>query len=252
MEVHHHAQTERKRLKHYLFEFFMLFLAVFCGFLAENLREHYVENLRAKEFARSLYDDFKVDTAVIQRTKNEKIWILAKYDSALNILKANNIAPNNEFLYYIERYLFFNDVFTSQDVTYQQLKNSGSFRYFKNLELYKTIADYFNLYSRYQSVDGEFNKTDKRMESRNFESSLFDPADLTSLENLHVHNFYDLALPSDKKLKPIINDQQRLKEFYLLVANEASRTRSARLFLDWLNDKAATIINDLKKEYHLK
>src|SRR5574338_330570 len=127
MEVHHHPHPEGKRLKHYLFEFFMLFLAVFCGFLAENLREHYVENIRAKEFAKSLYDDFKADTAAIQRTRDEKTWILAKYDSALHILKSSNIAPNNEFLYYVERYLFFNDVFTSQDVTYQQLKNSGSF-----------------------------------------------------------------------------------------------------------------------------
>jgi len=38
MEAHPHTYTERKRLKHYLFEFLMLFLAVFCGFLAENFR----------------------------------------------------------------------------------------------------------------------------------------------------------------------------------------------------------------------
>src|SRR5215213_11711783 len=39
MEVHHHSHTERKRWQHYLFEFFMLFLAVFAGFLAENWRK---------------------------------------------------------------------------------------------------------------------------------------------------------------------------------------------------------------------
>ncbi|HWC53225.1 MAG TPA: hypothetical protein VG676_06550 [Chitinophagaceae bacterium] len=259
MEVHTHSHSESppagragKKWFHYLWEFLMLFLAVFCGFLAENLREHYVENLRAKEFAKSLYDDFKADTASIQRTRDEKTWILAKHDSALHILKSNNIASNNEFLYYVERYLFFNDVFTSQDVTYQQLKNSGSFRYFKNQELYKKIADYFNLYKRYQSVDGEFSKANNKVELRNFESSLFDPVDLTNLDNSRAHNFYDLALPSDRKLKPMINDPQKLKEFYLLIADEASRTTSARIFLDWLNGKAANIINGLKQEYHLK
>ena len=40
MEVHAHTHTEKKKFTHYLWEFLMLFLAVFCGFLAENFREH--------------------------------------------------------------------------------------------------------------------------------------------------------------------------------------------------------------------
>ena len=36
MEVHHHGHVhETKKWKEYLFQFLMLFLAVFCGFLAE-------------------------------------------------------------------------------------------------------------------------------------------------------------------------------------------------------------------------
>jgi hypothetical protein len=53
MEVHHHAHTARKKWTHYFWEFLMLFLAVFCGFMAENIREHKIEQHRAKEFARS-------------------------------------------------------------------------------------------------------------------------------------------------------------------------------------------------------
>jgi hypothetical protein len=47
MEVHAHTHTARKKWTHYFWEFLMLFLAVFCGFLAENYREHYVEHQRA-------------------------------------------------------------------------------------------------------------------------------------------------------------------------------------------------------------
>ena len=36
MEVHHHAHTSRKKWTHYFWEFLMLFLAVFCGFLARK------------------------------------------------------------------------------------------------------------------------------------------------------------------------------------------------------------------------
>ena len=37
MEVHHHAHHDhgKKTWKSYFWEFFMLFLAVFCGFMAE-------------------------------------------------------------------------------------------------------------------------------------------------------------------------------------------------------------------------
>ena len=46
MEVHTHTHTPRKKWTHYFWEFIMLFLAVFCGFLAENQREHYIEQQR--------------------------------------------------------------------------------------------------------------------------------------------------------------------------------------------------------------
>jgi hypothetical protein len=44
MEVHTHTHTARKKWTHYFWEFLMLFLAVFAGFLAENQREHIVEH----------------------------------------------------------------------------------------------------------------------------------------------------------------------------------------------------------------
>ena len=65
MEVHAHAHTARKKWTHYFWEFLMLFLAVFCGFLAENQREHYVENQREKKFARRLLSDIREEFNVL-------------------------------------------------------------------------------------------------------------------------------------------------------------------------------------------
>jgi hypothetical protein len=49
MEVHHpHHPTHKKKWSEYLLEFFMLFLAVFLGFLAESKREQIVERHREK------------------------------------------------------------------------------------------------------------------------------------------------------------------------------------------------------------
>jgi hypothetical protein len=44
MEVHAHTHTSRKKWTHYFWEFLMLFLAVFCGFLAEYKLEHVIEH----------------------------------------------------------------------------------------------------------------------------------------------------------------------------------------------------------------
>src|SRR6185369_2188259 len=59
MEVHAHTHTERKKWTHYLWEFLMLFLAVFCGFLAEYQLEHKIEKDREVQYIRSLYEDLK-------------------------------------------------------------------------------------------------------------------------------------------------------------------------------------------------
>src|ERR1044071_1378223 len=66
MEVHAHSHTEKKKWTHYFWEFLMLFLAVFCGFLAENFREHSIEHKRAKQFASSLLNDLKEDTLALK------------------------------------------------------------------------------------------------------------------------------------------------------------------------------------------
>jgi predicted MPP superfamily phosphohydrolase len=65
MDVHHHSHTERKKWAHYFWEFLMLFLAVFCGFLAENQRRHMVEHQREKQYMGSLLSDLAADTTVL-------------------------------------------------------------------------------------------------------------------------------------------------------------------------------------------
>src|SRR5215204_7001171 len=79
MEVHHHTHTAdsdpstssghrgRKKWTHYFWEFLMLFLAVFAGFLAENQREHYVEDQRAKALAKNLYKEIYTDSVTVQQ-----------------------------------------------------------------------------------------------------------------------------------------------------------------------------------------
>lgn len=252
MEVHHHPQLHHnsKPWKEYLLEGLMIFIAVSLGFFAEQLREHFVESKREREYVQSLYNDLKADTAIIQRTYDEKSWILAKYDSAEHILGSNNITANNEFIYYTERYLNNNDVFNSQDVTYQQLKSSGNFRYIKTIELYKKIADYYSLYLQYQSIDGSFYPNKKEL--IDLEVKLFNAKDLASLDNPNPSKFYNLVLrPEGKIFEPIELDKQNLNSLYLRFADAKGRTIGSAVFLNWLKGMATELLKELKNEYHL-
>src|SRR5574339_383292 len=91
MEVHHHTHTPRKKWTHYFWEFLMLFLAITLGFFVENKREHYIEQLRAKEFARSLVSDIARDTAnityIISRIKTQ----IKNTDSLVSYLKNHKL-----------------------------------------------------------------------------------------------------------------------------------------------------------------
>ena len=250
MEVHHHSHTPRKKWTHYFWEFLMLFLAVTLGFLVENQREHYIEHTREKQYVKSLYDDFKVDTFTIQRTFDEKKWTLAKLDSLQDILESGQIAQNNELIYYFEKFLTKKDVFTSQDVTYKQLLSSGNLRYFKNLELYKKIANYYNLYNRYQELaEGSFGTVSELTE---VESKLFDGGDLNSLYDSSGLTFYTLFKRPERKFHLINADKENLNFLLVKTGNVYYATNAAARFLAWLKVYADEIVTDIKKEYHLK
>ena len=59
----------------------MLFLAVFCGFLAENEREHMVEHQREKQYMQSLVSDLAADTAVLSNGVPLKLRRISSIDS---------------------------------------------------------------------------------------------------------------------------------------------------------------------------
>ena len=149
MEVHHHAHTARKKWTHYFWEFLMLFLAVFCGFLAENFREHQVENSRAHQYIRSFYEDLKNDTArlnILIAYDDEKITALKTmyncYDTVSQDLKATGCMG------ILIKHSRSNRGFVLTDRTLKQLANAGGYRLLGKGEA-DSIIVYENMYKGY-------------------------------------------------------------------------------------------------------
>lgn len=156
MEVHHHAHdpashTHKKNWKSYAWEFLMLFLAVFCGFLAEYQLEHAIEKQRAAEFAVSLHRDVAADTVFIHGTIDQSLTCVSYIDSLIDLL-ANpvqlKVKTAEAFKYSV--YAFAVPFYSPNESTLQQLLNSGSLRYFKNTELVDTVKWYSSMIAEYQ------------------------------------------------------------------------------------------------------
>ena len=106
MEVHTHTHTARKKWTHYFWEFLMLFLAVFCGFLAENQREHIVEGHRAKEYAKGLLSDMRLDTGELRRGIAVTNLTISAIDSIVsNSRKSTNNNTVPAAVYYYSRFI---------------------------------------------------------------------------------------------------------------------------------------------------
>ena len=143
MEVHAHTHSARKKWTHYFWEFLMLFLAVFCGFLAEYQLEHKIEKDREKQYAISLYEDLKIDTASLSESMRINDFVTRKIDTFRNMVQHQPLQslPAGTWYYYGRfgtRYL----QVAFQDATLHQLKNSGGLRYFKNRQVADAIARY--------------------------------------------------------------------------------------------------------------
>jgi hypothetical protein len=146
MEVHAHSHTARKKWTHYLWEFLMLFLAVTLGFFVENQREHFVEHQRAKIFAESLVEDLQTDTAEIRLSGNNIDSFLIMTDLFFAELKKPRSFQNDSTLQIIgAKYIYEFNFFDATMGNYEQVKNSGALRYFKQslvkkLTVYETGA----------------------------------------------------------------------------------------------------------------
>ena len=251
MEVHHHAHTPRKKWTHYFWEFLMLFLAVFCGFLAENQREHFVEKKRAKEYARSLVHDLSTDTSQLSEFMKQSPFNIAKYDSFLLVHRNLKTASTGQ-LYYYSSFVNAMTDFTSNVSTLDQIKNSGSLRYFDPL-LQDKISGYARLVDRnkdYKPFGLPIHERAIALASKIFDGEvfyynyLFDPAKQNSR-------------PTDSFMRsnpPLINsDPALLKEFSnAVIAKKKAEFIMLNVYYKPAFDKAVELINLLSEKYHFK
>ena len=245
MEVHHHSHTERKKWTHYLWEFLMLFLAVFCGFLAENQREHMIEHKREHQFMVSLLSDLKTDTARLAEVHRFAAKQINNYDSLLALVKSPHYTDSIRFLYYYFLPTTYYYLFSPSRRTIDQLENSGGLRLIRNEMVSDSITDYY-LTARAAVGQGEtwlkYFDQYHEVAFRVFDYSQIDTSFYTRLQILTTPRTYTLLTNNPGEIKLFFNKLFALRFIRF----------SYMSFIEEAMKKAIRTLEFLKKEYHLK
>jgi len=142
MEVHAHSHTPRKKWTHYFWEFLMLFLAVFCGFLAEMQLEHTIEHQREKKYILTLHEDLKKDTQDL--VQDIRWWQKQNRHMDTVLFELDRLGDNPDLLRLyrnlavLRRY----NGFEYHDRTIDQLKNAGYFRLLRKQQVADELMEY--------------------------------------------------------------------------------------------------------------
>jgi hypothetical protein len=257
MEVHHHGHHGgKKNWKSYFWEFLMLFLAVTLGFFVENQREHYIEHVRAKEFSKTLVKDLQNDTVFLHdQRKNSELYI-AFADSLLAISQTKLEGTSASRFSFYTRFMYWTGAITWNNSTFEQIKNSGSLRYFKNYQLLEKMMNYDAAAKR---IDMEANNNTIRGNLMLKQiNSVIDPVYhqelskyfLVSADTMSRHTMERLC---SRKVESLENKRADIKELLnMVVVQQRNFQRNVDVSLKQAEELAIELINELKKEYHLK
>jgi hypothetical protein len=146
MEVHHPRHlTQKKKWNEYLSEFFMLFFAVFLGFLMENFREHKVEEGRVEKLMHTMVENIKYDTVRLQINLRKNLELGMGLDSfrfQINEAIQGRVDANRLYYYYWKYGQDFS-VPVMNDAAITQLKSAGMLRMVKSYALATEMGDYY-------------------------------------------------------------------------------------------------------------
>ena len=247
MEVHAHTHTPRKKWTHYFWEFLMLFLAVFCGFLAENQREHYIEHQREMQFVNSFINDLEADTARLEEIITNRTFREERLDSLAVLLNSDSAVFFTKDIYFLAvtlpRITLFQ--FSPSDGTMLQLKNSGGLRLIRKRAATDSIVKYDAVIRSLLRLD------EQEQEIINIQREIAPK----------IFNGNELGKFSDADNNPVRLDhspplmpgyKNSLNEFNYRLVSIKNVNKGYRREVKKLLKQATNLLNTLKKEYHLK
>ena len=248
MEVHSHTHTPRKKWTHYFWEFLMLFLAVFCGFLAEYQLEHKIEKDREKQYIQSLLNELRLDTNQLNSRLRFRMDKATTLDSLMYFLKSKELGANTASFYYHGFYGVFGTKFIPNNGVLSQLKNAGGLRLIRKSNVVDSLL-HFDIETQW-ILDFENWERERFLDYSPYENVL----DASVFEDHLTYNYPDIFTFNRITGNPELLSYKKedLDRFYNRV--QMQKRLNAVLINRFYNLKLLILrlINLIKDEYHIK
>ena len=249
MEVHQHSHPTngKKTWKNYFWEFLMLFLAVFCGFLAEYQLEHTIENDREKKYIVSMIADIREDSAKINSSLLYCRKQLVGFDSLLqNIYHRPYTDSSLKVMYLIQLKYTHNRYavkFTKRTIT--QLQNSGGLRLIRSKLVSDSIIIYNEDCEQAESQADYFEKV-RMGKVSDYSLKLFDNQYILNHKGQIVNNF----LGNKSEITLLDNNDKLIREYANAITYARGSLRSYILMLTEIQAKIPSKLKFLENNYH--
>jgi len=251
--AHHLHKAPLHGWKHYLFEFLMLFLAVFCGFLAENVRERFAERKQELRYMRNLLQDLSRDTAAMEAQSFFQKRAVVYADSLVSILNTPERNDHSKDIYFYSRVLTIYNPFFYSNATINQLKNSGALRLINEENVADSIVQYDIWSQRHLTVEENIKEV-----IQNFRASMGNVLDAVVIKNMIDTSLIGVRPMGSFLRRPfspvffVTDNKKDINQlcvhagFLLTLYQYQFKTMAAQKI------RAMRLIDLLKKEYYLK
>ncbi len=254
MEVHHHTHNpaephHKKDWKSYFWEFLMLFLAVFCGFLAEYQLEHLIEKERGKQYMESLLSDLSADTAAINYALPRKTGKITAIDTLFTFFNSNkNISTISGKLFKTLRRTTWDQRIDRNSITISQLKNAGNMRLVQKKTVADSIAAY-DIHWIYTDAIYRDSYNDYGQLSNRYVGKLVNPEDLLPFYLSNTSQAIVTNIPDSLLIR--IDKTELREQLNFMMQQKTNIYQQVQLY-NTLRERAERLISLIKKEYQLQ
>ena len=245
---HDGGSSHKKGWRAYFFEFFMLFLAVFCGSLSEYWLEHRIERDREKDYMKSEIADLKTDTLAFNNfltLSNDKFKGYKEVVVTINRFLENK-ATAQALIEVNGKYC---GSYISADInerTITQLKSSGGLRMILKQDASDAINQYYSVASNLIASQAEIMKN-QQVKIMDLGTKIFDTSYNT--DSVLYQNLKNKKIPFEQMM--ISQDPKLLKEYANNVQIQIGILDYHIAIIKSQKNAAIYTLNLLKKEYHL-
>lgn len=245
MEVHVKPQENKEfKFKPFLYEFFIIFLAVSLSFVVENIRENYIDHHKEVQYIQSLANDVKMDTLELSQV------IIANKNQVKEISRFLEKLENPDSSKKTTNYIYYYSVvnlgtlenFTHVDRTISQLKNAGGLRLIQNKAVSDSIVNYDALVNDAEVMGDICLKF--------FYDLLGQQRELLNFKMIRSNNYKDLLV--DPNLRLLKTDQYSIDLYYNNALSFASLLSGYKNKLINLEKHADNLLKTLETEYSIE